>query len=98
MTNAKNDLRTCRKGHRYYKSSDCPTCPLCERERKPENGFLSLISAPSGRAFEREGIITLRQLSGYSHMEILKLHGIGLTTLQKLYVALIDQGLNFRKE
>ena len=22
--------RTCRRGHRYWKSSDCPTCPVCE--------------------------------------------------------------------
>lgn len=30
---AKKTLRTCKKGHRYYKSSDCPVCPACEKER-----------------------------------------------------------------
>ncbi len=34
-------LRTCEKGHEYYKSSDCPTCPTCEKERTPKEGFLS---------------------------------------------------------
>ncbi len=36
-------LRTCEQGHEYYKSSDCPTCPVCEKERKPKEGFLSLL-------------------------------------------------------
>jgi hypothetical protein len=25
-------LKICSKGHRFYKSSDCPTCPVCEKE------------------------------------------------------------------
>lgn len=42
MTTSKKNLRTCEKGHKYYKSSDCPTCPECEQERKPDAGFLSV--------------------------------------------------------
>ncbi len=30
----KGTLRVCPKGHKYYKSSDCPTCPVCESHRK----------------------------------------------------------------
>ena len=40
-------LRTCDKGHQYYKSSDCPSCPICEQERKPDSGFLARLSAPA---------------------------------------------------
>jgi hypothetical protein len=32
---AKTNLKTCNKGHRFYKSSDCPVCLICEEERKP---------------------------------------------------------------
>jgi phosphoserine aminotransferase len=33
-------LRTCKKGHSYSKSTDCPTCPVCEREKSPKADFL----------------------------------------------------------
>lgn len=46
----KGELRTCPKGHKYYKSTDCPTCPICEQEHKPHNSFLSLLVAPARRA------------------------------------------------
>src|SRR3954453_24228501 len=39
----KKTLRTCPRGHKYYKSSDCPTCPICEEANKPSEGFLSLL-------------------------------------------------------
>ncbi|MEW6127660.1 MAG: RNA polymerase alpha subunit C-terminal domain-containing protein [Acidobacteriota bacterium] len=89
--------RTCKNGHRYFKSSDCPTCPICEAERKPESGFLSLIVAPARRALERAGITTPAQLAQYSEEEILNLHGMGKTTIPKLRNALKEQGLNFRE-
>ncbi len=73
----KKNLKTCSKGHKFYKSSDCPTCPICEQERKPQDGFLALISAPARRALENKGITTLDQLSKFSEREILELHGMG---------------------
>lgn len=50
MATTRKTLRTCKNGHRYYKSSDCPVCPVCEEEKRPEEGFLSLVSAPARRA------------------------------------------------
>ena len=96
MTTSKKNLRTCSQGHQYYKSSDCPTCPICEQERKPENGFLSLLVAPARRALEREGIITVERLAKYSEDEILELHGMGPSTIPKLRSALKAKGLTFR--
>ncbi|QUW20471.1 RNA polymerase alpha subunit C-terminal domain-containing protein [Sporosarcina sp. Marseille-Q4063] len=90
------ELRTCDKGHTYYKSSDCPTCPTCERERKPESGFLSLLSAPARRALEHNGIQSLKQLSAYSEKEILQFHGMGPASLPKLRAALKEEGLSFK--
>ncbi|TND01812.1 MAG: hypothetical protein FD123_4188 [Bacteroidetes bacterium] len=94
---ARKNLRTCRKGHTYYKSSDCPTCPVCEQERKPKDGFLALLSAPARRALENKGIATLKQLAACSEAEILKLHGMGPASLPKLHSALKGEGLSFKK-
>ena len=97
MTGLKKNLRTCPNGHQYYKSSDCPTCPVCEAERKPKEGFLALLGAPARRALENHGITTLKQLSKFSENEILELHGMGKTTIPKLITALKAEGLSFKK-
>ncbi len=89
-------LKTCKKGHKFYKSSDCPTCPVCEEERKPKESFLSLLGAPARRALENNGIITLQQLSKYSEKEVLNFHGMGKSTLPKLQKALSNCGLSFK--
>lgn len=93
---ASENLRICSKGHRYHKSSDCPTCPACEKESKPKNGFLSLLSAPARRALENNGITSLEKLSKFSEKEILKFHGIGPASLPKLRSSLKEVGLSFR--
>lgn len=89
-------LRTCPKGHQYYKSSDCPTCPVCEEERKPKDSFLSLLAAPARRALENNGITRLEQLSKFSEEDILKFHGMGKTSIPKLKEALAEKGLSFK--
>lgn len=94
----KEHLRTCKNGHQYYKCSDCPTCPVCEQERKPSSGFLSLLSAPARRALETAGIVTLHDLSERSEAEIMALHGMGPTSLPKLRHALATEKLSFRKK
>jgi len=88
-------MRTCVNGHQFYKSSDCPTCPICEKENKPTSGFLSLISSPARRALEREGIHSLTQLAKRTEKELLQLHGIGPKAIAKLKQLLADMGLSF---
>ncbi|MBP2078406.1 RNA polymerase alpha subunit C-terminal domain-containing protein [Oceanobacillus polygoni] len=88
--------RVCPNGHTYYKSSDCRTCPTCEKERKPKEGFLSLLSSPARSALEHEGITTVQQLSNFTEKEILKLHGMGPASLPKLRAALEADGLSFK--
>jgi len=92
----KKDLKTCKKGHQFYKSSDCPICPVCEEERKPKDNFLSLLGAPARRALEHNGITTLEQLSKYSEKEILNFHGMGKSTIPKLQKLLTDNKLSFK--
>jgi predicted RecB family nuclease len=96
MTLTGQTLKTCKNGHKFYKSSDCPTCPICEEERKPKDNFLSLIGAPARRALEREGIATLEKLSTYSEKEILALHGIGKSTIPKLQKLLEGKEFSFK--
>lgn len=97
MTVAAKTLRTCPKGHRYYKSTDCPSCPICENERKPSEGFLSLISAPACRALATLSIYSLVELSKFTKEEIAKLHGMGPSGIKMLETELNNQGLSFKK-
>jgi len=90
-------LRVCPQGHRYYKSSDCPTCPTCEQEKKPASGFLALLSAPARRALQHAGFTDPAVLASHTEKEILALHGIGPTAMPILRKALREAGLAFRK-
>ena len=98
MTGSEGTIRTCENGHTFEKSSDCPTCPVCEAERAPETGFLSTLSAPARGALEQEGIDTVRKLSQYRETEILDLHGVGPSSIPTLRTALEEQGLDFKTE
>ncbi|MEN1985596.1 RNA polymerase alpha subunit C-terminal domain-containing protein [Paenibacillus hubeiensis] len=97
MTQEKSEARTCAGGHVYYKTSDCPTCPVCEQERKPRDGFLAQLSAPARRALAGEGITDLDKLSAHTEKEILKLHGIGPSSMPKLRQSLAEAGLSFKE-
>lgn len=92
------ELRTCPKGHKYYKSSDCPTCPHCEKGHKPQHGFLALLPAPARRALENKGINTLELLAAYSKKDIIALHGMGPSSIPKLQKALDAAGLDFKAD
>src|SRR5690606_473261 len=93
----KKQKRKCKNGHTYYKSSECPTCPICEAEKKPADGFLSSFSAPARRALENEGIFTVQQLSEHTQKSIMSLHGMGPASLPALKKALEEAGLHFKK-
>jgi hypothetical protein len=97
MAATKKLLKTCDKEDKFYKSSDCPTCPVCEMERKPESGFLANSSRlPVGRS-SAKGITTLTKLSKYSEREILQFHGMGPSTIPTLKKPLKESGLTFKK-
>ena len=96
MSTNKGTRRTCEKGHTFVKKSDCPACPKCEAERKPTEGFMSLLSAPVRRALETEGITTLPKLAEYTEKEVLKLHGIGPSSMPILRKSLEEEGMSFK--
>lgn len=90
--------RTCPNGHVYYKSSDCPVCPICEQNDKPKDTFLAELSAPARRALQNNGISELSELAQKTEKEILQFHGMGPGSLPKLRKALEEAGLGFRKD
>lgn len=90
-------LKTCEKGHQFYKSSDCPSCPVCSIENKPDSGFLFKLSSPTRSALLAEGIDTVEKLSEHTQKEILALHGIGPASLPALNESLEEKGLEFKK-
>lgn len=94
----KGTLRICKKGHSYYKSSDCPTCPQCALESKPSSGLLSLLYAPARRALLNAGITSEKDLAKWSEEQISNLHGMGPSSLPILRKALKAKGLSFKKK
>jgi hypothetical protein len=98
MPVTKKNLRKCKKGHTYYKSSDCPVCPVCAEKEKPIDGFLSKLSAPARRALQNIGATTPKQLATHTEAGIMALHGMGPSTLPKLLTALKESGLSFKKQ
>lgn len=93
----KAQLKICKNGHQFYKSSECPTCPICEKANKKENGFVEKLSAPATRALLNKGISNLSQLAKHTEAEILKLHGVGPSALPLMRKALKKEGLSFKK-
>ncbi len=94
--NAPPVQKKCAHGHLFIKNTDCPVCPLCEKELTPATSFLSLLAAPARRALQNAGITSIEKLSYYSEQELLQLHGIGKTTLPILKQALIEKGLRLK--
>lgn len=90
-------LKKCKYGHQFYKSSDCPTCPVCYKNNKPISGFLSLLYSPARSALASIGINSLKELPTYSEKEILGLHGMGPSSMPILRKALAEAGLSFKK-
>lgn len=89
--------RTCPQGHKYNKTSDCPTCPICEAARKPNADWMMAVGAPARRALEHQGIKTLKQLAAWSEKDLLALHGFGPSAIPRLAKVLSQAGLSFKK-
>jgi DNA-directed RNA polymerase alpha subunit len=90
--------KICKFGHTFYKSTDCPTCPTCEKLKEPASGFLALLSNPARNALLHHGIDTIEKLSSYTEKEILKIHGIGKASMPTFRKSLEEWGLSFSKE
>jgi hypothetical protein len=88
--------RTCPNGHKYWKSTDCPTCPRCEALRLGGEHFLPTLSAPAKRALEGAGIASIKELARRREADVMKLHGMGPASLPRMKEALKAAGLKFK--
>lgn len=93
----KRELKLCSSGHTFYKSSQCNTCPVCERENAPSDGILSLLNAPARRALQKEGISLIEQLTQYEESDVANWHGIGKSSIKILKQELEKKQLTFKK-
>ncbi|RJR14927.1 hypothetical protein C4579_03675 [Candidatus Microgenomates bacterium] len=99
MRQSKGNLKVCSRGHKFYKSSDCPVCPVCWSgyyRQKNQGDFPDKLSAPALRALLNAKIFNLKQLSKYREEEILAFHGMGPSSLPILKKALAEKGLSFQ--
>lgn len=99
MIKNKGVAKTCSRGHQFYKSSDCPVCPICWSgyyKEKNKGDFPDKLGAPALRALLNAKIYNLKALSNYSESEILALHGMGPASMPTLQKALADKKLAFR--
>jgi len=97
---SKKFLRICSKGHKFYKSSDCPVCPDCwigYYRKKNQGDFPDSLSSPAIRALLNAKIYNLKQLSKYTEDDILKLHGMGPKSIPVLKEALKQKNMSFTK-
>jgi DNA-directed RNA polymerase alpha subunit len=96
MASPNKHLKTCKNGHTFNKTSDCPVCPQCESERKPEADFLSKLAAPARRALENNDILTLEKLAKYTEEELLQFHGLGKSSIPKIESLLSEKRLRLK--
>ena len=89
--------KVCPKGHVFYKTPGCSSCPRCEAARKPAHGFLAGLAAPARRALEGAGLTTPAKLAKKSEAQVMELHGMGPNAMAKLRASLEKDGLSFRK-
>lgn len=96
----KKKEKTCSRGHKFQKSSDCPVCPICWSgyyRKNLQSDFPEKLSAPALRALLNANIMNLVELTKYTEAEILEFHGMGPKALEKLKKALQEKGLAFAK-
>jgi len=98
MAKSARTLRTCPAGHRYYKSSDCPPCPVCANEAAVPDNFLGKLGKPARNTLLHYGIDTIEKLAAHTEKEILALHGMGKASLPVLKDELKKAGLQFKND
>jgi hypothetical protein len=92
--------KICSRGHIFKKTSDCPVCPQCWSgyyKKQAQEKIPVSLSAPALRALLTAKIDSLKKVAKHTPEELLKLHGMGPSSIPKLKSALKKQGLTFKK-
>ncbi len=94
-------LTICNRGHKFYKSSDRPVCPICwpgYYKKRLKVDFPNNLAAPALRALLNAKITKLTQLAKHTEAEMLKPHGMGPKAISRLKAALRKRRLSFAKK
>jgi hypothetical protein len=70
---------------------------MAGRAKKVGGALMPTLSAPARRALEGAGYTRLEQFTDVTEAELLKLHGLGATTIAALRTALEENGLSFAR-
>ena len=60
-----SNKKICEQGHSFIKSSECHSCPICEKENNVAEEMLSLVGTPARRALQSQNIDTFEKLSKF---------------------------------
>ncbi len=94
----KEAVKVCSRGHKFYKSSNCPVCPICWSgyyREKNKADFPDKLASPALRALLNAKVLNLNQLSGYKKKEVSEFHGLGPSSIPLLRESLKKKGLEF---
>lgn len=100
MPKKKGTLKVCNRGHKFYRSSDCPVCPKCWAgyyKKRHRNDFPKKLAAPALRALINAKITRLADLEEHTEAELMELHGMGPNAMSQLKRAMKKEGLKFKK-
>lgn len=87
MTHITKIKKICSRGHVFYKSSDCKTCPTCWHKTdriKYLSDFPKSLPAPALRALHAANIKSLSDVTKWSQSDVAALHGIGPIAIREL--------------
>jgi len=80
MRTTKGTAKICSRGHKFYRSSGCPVCPIYWSgyyKKQSLSDFPKDLAAPALRALLNAKITKLADLRKYTEEEISELHGMG---------------------
>lgn len=97
MSRSMKQKKICKQGHIFYKSSDCSTCLICDKE-KLKAGIFADMGSPVRRALDHARIKTLKQLARHTEQEILNMHGVGPSSMQLFKKKLKNDGFSFKNK
>lgn len=93
-------LKICSRGHKFYKSSDCPVCPVCwvGYYKNLKKTDIPKTAAPALRALLSKGIRKMSDLGKFTEKEVANLHGMGPKAMGILKQEMRKRKITFKQQ